>query len=72
VAGVDASVVRAAEQDLVVEVGHAAVSPVDDVVDVTPDGRTVTAGVDAVAVADGEGLAVGGGRGAAGAADVEG
>jgi hypothetical protein len=61
---VDAVVVAAAEQDGVVEVGRAAVRPVDDVVGLAPAGWGGAAGPAAVAVAGGDGGAGGGGEGA--------
>ena len=50
---------RAAQENKVVEASRAAVGPVDDVVGVGKRRRAVTAGMDAAAVADGQGGAEG-------------
>lgn len=60
---VEEGVVAAAHHDQVVEVGGASVGPMDDVMDVTPVGRTVTAGEPAMPVTNEDGPALGGGDG---------
>ena len=60
--GVDGGVVHAAEEGGVVEVGRAAVCPVDEVVGVGPAGGPCAAGEGAAAVADREGVDLGGGE----------
>jgi hypothetical protein len=70
---VDEAVVVPAEEGEVVEVGGAAVEPVDEpVVGLAPDRRGVAAGEQASPVAFGERAALGGGGRAAGAAGVQG
>ena len=68
---VEDAVVFAAEQDEVVEVGGAAVGPVDDVVGVAHDRWAGAAGEGAVSVAGDQGAPQGGGDQSVGAADVE-
>jgi hypothetical protein len=69
---VDDSVVVAAQQGEVLEVGSTAGCPVGDVVGVAHQGWSVAAGEGAVSVADDQGGPDRGGHQSSGAADVEG
>ena len=65
------AVMRAAEEDDVVEVGFAKVEPMDDMVGVAPRSRSIAAIEPATSIPDGKGTPGGRGHGAGGASDVE-
>jgi hypothetical protein len=68
---VEEVMVTGTQQNEIVDIGEAAISPVVDVVGVAPGGGSVTVGERAPPVAQGEGSPLGGGHEAGFAAEVE-
>jgi hypothetical protein len=68
----DGPMMGPADQGQVVQVGGATLQPMPDVMGFTPGQRPATAGEDTTTVADGQGLALGGGDDSGGPAEVQG